>query len=135
MLHQLLKFRKQFLRIVRTGRSLRVILHAEGRKLPVPYAFNRVVVQIDMSEFETIRQIRERKVVILARDRHASRPDILHRMIASVMAELEPSAFRPAGETEQLMPEADPHERHLAQQKPDVLDRVDGIVNNKKKEE
>ena len=59
------------MRIMRPRRGLRVILHAEQRQIPVPQAFQRLVVQIHVRQFDfALRQrIRiDREVVVVRRD-------------------------------------------------------------------
>src|SRR5437879_10894694 len=51
-LHQIGELREQIVRIVRTGRSLRMILHAEERQRLVTHALVGVVVQIDVRDFD-----------------------------------------------------------------------------------
>ena len=48
LLHHLHKIPEQVVRVVRAGRGLRVILHAEQRQRAVPQSFQRIVVQIDV---------------------------------------------------------------------------------------
>ena len=40
------------MRIMRPRRGLRVILHGEQRQIPMPHAFQRLVVQIDVRQFD-----------------------------------------------------------------------------------
>src|ERR1700757_1827191 len=48
LLHHLREFLEQIMRVVRTGRGLRVVLHAEQWQIPVAEAFQRLVVQVDV---------------------------------------------------------------------------------------
>src|SRR6266446_5756449 len=50
LLHHLHKILEQIMRVMRSRRRLRVILHAEQRQRPVTQAFKRVVVKIDVGE-------------------------------------------------------------------------------------
>ena len=50
------------------------------------------------------------EVVVLTRDLHLAGLQVLHRMVAAVMSELEPSRLRPARQRQQLMPQAYPHD-------------------------
>ena len=59
--------------IVRAGRCFGMILHAEDRLAAVAEAFQRLVVQIDVREFDFVRVERigiHREAVIVRRDLH-----------------------------------------------------------------
>jgi hypothetical protein len=40
------------MRVMRAGRGLRVILHAEQRQIPMPQAFQSLVVQVDVRQLD-----------------------------------------------------------------------------------
>ena len=64
------------MRIMRPGRRFRMILHSEQRKIPVPHAFERLVVQIYVRQldFAVGQRIRiDGEVVIVRRDLDLSR--------------------------------------------------------------
>ncbi len=72
------------MRIVRAGRSFRMILHAEQRQRTVAHAFVRLIIQIHVSNFHVVRRKRfrvDREAVILRRDFHLPRQQILYRMV------------------------------------------------------
>src|SRR5712671_1760501 len=48
--HELGEIFKKVVRVVRPGRSLRMILHTENRIIPMPEAFESLIVQIDVSD-------------------------------------------------------------------------------------
>src|ERR1700722_2785675 len=50
LLHQIRELRKKIVRIVRPGRRLRMILHAEQRQRFVAQAFVSVIVQVEMRD-------------------------------------------------------------------------------------
>ena len=50
LLHHLHKVFEQVMRVMRPRRSLRVILHGEQWQIPMPQSFERVVVQVDVSQ-------------------------------------------------------------------------------------
>ena len=52
LLHHLRELFEQVMRIVRSGRGFRVILHAEQRQVPVAQAFESLVVQVDVGQFD-----------------------------------------------------------------------------------
>ena len=59
------------MRIMRTRRRLGMILHAEQRQIPVPHAFQRVVVQIDVRQLDFALRQRIRidgEVMVVRRD-------------------------------------------------------------------
>ena len=68
-----------------------MILHAEGRQLAMPHAFDRAVVQIAVRHFEATRQILlgHGEAVILRRDLDSPGFQILHRLVGAAMAELQ----------------------------------------------
>ena len=89
-----------------------MVLHRERRERLVADALDGSVVEIDVCNFQTVRnRLRhDGEVVVLAGDFHMARRKILNGMVASVVSELEPRRLRSAREREQLMPEADAHD-------------------------
>ena len=47
------------MRVVRTGRRFRMILHAEHRLVPVAESFQRLVVQIDVGDLDFVQSCSE----------------------------------------------------------------------------
>ena len=101
-----------------------MVLDAERRIRFVADALYRVVVEIDVGDFQRIGKVAERVVVVLAGDLDATGQKVLDRVVAAVVPEFEPRALRTGRQPQQLMPETDPHERHLAEQHADVVDGV-----------
>ncbi len=70
-LHHLEELFKQVIRVVRAGRRLGMILHAESRQRTMRHAFDRLVVQIDVRDVDVV-EIQavgiHREAVILRRD-------------------------------------------------------------------
>ncbi len=80
------------MRIMRTRRRFRMILHAEQRQIPMPQTFERLVVQIDVRQFDfTLRQrVRiDCEIMVVRRDLDLPRLQLLHRMIPAVVSELQ----------------------------------------------
>ena len=75
---------------MRAGARLGVILHRERGKRLVPYTLDRVVVEVYVRDFEAVRNRlwQDGEVVILARYLHMARRKVLHRVVATMMAEL-----------------------------------------------
>ena len=88
---QFAELREKITGIVRSGRSLGMILHAENRQLAVPHSFDRSVVQINVRDFDF------RSAVIS--DRRQSRgsatycdfaaAQIFDRLVSAAMTELQ----------------------------------------------
>lgn len=88
------------------GREHRPVLDREG--------FDRAVIQIDLGDATVARQ-RFRiycEAVVLTRNQNATGRQVLDRLIASVVAELELEGLSPCRQTEKLMTETDPEKRH-----------------------
>src|SRR5581483_11656174 len=114
-------------RVVRPWCRLGVVLHGDHGLAPVPEAFQRLIIQIDVRVFDIVLAQRvgiDGEAMILRGDLDAAAAQILDRMIAAAMSELQ--LVRPAAEreSEQLMAEADAEERNLADELADVLLRV-----------
>src|ERR1035441_5283903 len=89
LLHHLRKFLEQIMRIMRPGRGFRVILHAEQRQIPMPQAFERLVVQINVRQLNFAVGQRvwiDGEVMVVRRDLDLSGLQLLHRMILAVIA-------------------------------------------------
>ena len=74
--HQLHEIVEQVVRIVRAGRGLGMVLHAEDRLAAMAEAFQRLVVQIDVGDFDLAEFERigiHREAVIVRGDLHACR--------------------------------------------------------------
>src|SRR6266404_3147162 len=104
-LHHLHEPPEQIPRIVRPRRCLGVVLHRE-RRLP----FHRkplagAVVQVDVRDLRlpTQRLHVDREPVVLRRDLHLPRRQVLHRLIPAMVAELELVRLPPERETHDLV--------------------------------
>src|SRR5579859_4302806 len=101
---------------MRPGRRLRVVLHAERPQIRRREPLARAVVQVHVRRAHARGERREidAKTVVLRGDLDAPGGEILHGLIAAAMAELQ--LVRPAAEREaqELVPEADPEDRLLA---------------------
>ena len=89
-----------------------MVLHRERRQRPVADAFDRTVVEIDVRHFKAAGQRigDDGEVVVLACDLHLARGEVLDRMVAAVVPELETRRLRAAREGEELVPQADAHD-------------------------
>src|SRR5206468_10700180 len=81
---------KQWRRIVRARRGLRMVLHAKNRLGLVSHPLYRLIVEVDAIHLHICRQRFRvhRKPVVLGRDLHPARAEILHRLVGTAMAEL-----------------------------------------------
>ena len=90
----------------------------------MPNSLTTPVIEIHMGHLKAAGEIVQRVIVVLAGDLYGSRFQILHRMIASVMTELQASAFCSACEPQKLMPEANPHQRNFPEQIADIFSSI-----------
>ena len=100
-----------------------MVLHAERRYLFVAQAGDGVVVQIAVRDLEAGRKrfFFDGKTVILGGDLDPSRQHIQYRLIRAAMTKLELKCLSAAGQSEQLMTEADAKDRNLAQNAANAL--------------
>src|SRR5213592_4762605 len=94
------------------GPGLRMVLDREDRQLAVGHALDRAIVQVDMSHLELRREgIRiDREAMVLRGDVDAAGPQVLDRLVAAAVAELQLERLSSEGERKQLVAEADPQE-------------------------
>src|SRR5205823_12201645 len=95
----------------------RVILDGEDRQFSVLETLDGAVVQVDVRDLETalIDAGRvDRVAVVLAGDVDAPGAQILHRVVAAPVAEAELEGARPKGLADDLVAQADPEDRLLA---------------------
>ncbi len=90
-------------------------------------AFERVVVEVDVRGlaadfFEAVRI--DREAVVLAGDLDLAGVQVLHRLIAAAMAELELECLGAQRQAQQLVAEADAEDRQLAVEVFQLTDRV-----------
>ena len=123
---QIGELREKITGIVRTGRGFGMILHAEDRQLAMPHSFDRSVVQIDVRDFDFLRQRFgiDRKTVILRSDRYFPAAQIFHRLIAAAMPEFQFESAAAKREAEHLMPETNAEDRFLPHQTANGFMRV-----------
>ena len=110
-LHEIVE---QIVRIVRAGRGLGMVLHAEHRMIAMAEAFQRLVVQIDVGELDLVQVERigiHREAVIVRRDLHLVGELVQHRVIGAAMAELQLVGLAAKREAENLMAQADAENR------------------------
>ena len=127
LLHHLHEIFEEIMRVVWAGRSFGVILHAEQRQIFMPQAFKRVVVQIDVREFNfTLRQRIgiNGKIMIVRGNFNFAGVHLLHRMIAAVVAELELVCLTTKRKTGELMSQTNTEYGHTAHQAANVVHRV-----------
>src|SRR6266404_5068872 len=116
LFYQLPEFPEQRRRIMRARRRFWMILHAENRPAPVPHPLHRPVVQIHPVHAHLRRQrIRvHREPVVLRRDFHPARRQVLHRLVRAAMPELQFERFAAERLAQYLVPQADPENRNPA---------------------
>src|SRR5262249_16886168 len=98
--------------IVRPGRRFGMELHGEDGQLTVPHTFDSAVVQVDMRRLESVRHgvWVDGEAVIFRRDQDTFGAQITDRLIAPMVPKFELEGLGAAGQREELMPEADPHD-------------------------
>ena len=89
------------MRVVGAGAGFGVILHAEQRQIAVAQAFECLVVQVHVREFDF--GLRQRvgidgEVVVVGGDLDFAGVQLLHRMIAAVVSEFEFESFAAEGD-------------------------------------
>src|SRR5690242_10309060 len=86
------KLLKEWSRVVRTRRCLRVVLYSKHWKLAVTKAFDGTIVQVHVSDFQITRSRHRllvtgyRESVVLRGDEDMSGLDFLHRMVSTSVA-------------------------------------------------
>ena len=93
------------LRIVRAGRGFGVILDRNDGQRFVTHAFNALVVEVYVRNFNFGRERVSfyRKAVIVRSDFHVAVAKVLHGLIAAAMAEHQLESVSAKGAAEQLM--------------------------------
>ncbi len=105
------------MRIMRPWRGLRVELDAVNRLVFQPDALQRTVIQAQVSHLDLVRVERfgyNHVIVILGGDIYLLRAQILHRMIAAMMSELESRRLAAQGPANQLMTKTNAKNRRFA---------------------
>src|SRR5579872_7399719 len=127
LLHHLHKILEQIMRVMRPRRGLRVILHAEQRQISMAQPFQRLVVQVDVRQFNFILRQRiriHREIMVVRRDLDLAGLQLLHRMVPTVMSELKLECFPTQRDAGELMSETYPKDRVPSQQSPNRIDRI-----------
>jgi hypothetical protein len=111
-------------RVVGPRRRLGVVLHAEERQLAVGQALHGPVVQAAVRDFDRVRQplVGHRVAVVLRGDGDLAGPLVAHGVVDPAVPELELERHPSQRVRGELVPEADPEDRHLAEQGADRLD-------------
>ena len=123
--HQFDEVVEEIERIVRAGRGFGVVLHAERRVVAVTETFERLVVEVHVSEFdvEAFERIGiDREAMIVRGDLDLLRELIEHRVVGAAMSEFQLVGFTASGKTHELMAEADAEDGRAAEQLADVGD-------------
>ena len=82
-----------------------MILHAEHRFLLVGKTLHGLVIQVNVGHFHAAgiqRRGIQREVMILRGDFNRTGSQVLHRMIAAMMPELQPVCLAAAGQPEEI---------------------------------
>ena len=125
--HQRDKIVEEVAGVVRAGRGFGMILHAEKRERAMAQALVRMVVQIQVRDFDVTRWQRIRinaEAVILRSDLDFSGKQILHRMVRAVVAEFQLEGFAAESKAAELVSEADAEDRDAPEQLADICDGV-----------
>src|SRR4051794_16234883 len=99
---------------MRSRRRLGVVLDGEHGLALVPETFERLVVEVDVRVFDIVRVQRigiDCEAVILRRDLDASAAQILDRMIAAAVSELQLVRAAAERQAEELVAETDAEDR------------------------
>jgi len=117
------------MRVVRAGGSFGVVLDAEERQRFVAQAFERLIIQVDVGEFNFVGVDGvgiDGEVVVVGGDLDLAGGVVADGVVAAVMAELEFVGFATEGEAAKLVAEADSEDGDAAEH---VLDGFDGVVD------
>ncbi len=112
--------------VMRAGRGLGVILHAERAQVGGAQALAAAVVQVCVRHFHARwqRLVIYREAVVVARNLHPPGIAEAHRLVAAVVAEAQLVGAAAQRQTQDLVAEADAEQRLLAQQAAHRVDRV-----------
>src|SRR5882724_3452848 len=125
--HQVREAVEQVVRVVRAGRGLGMVLHAEHGQLRVAQALTRPVVEVDVGWFPAAAGERggvHGEAVVLRGDLHARGREVAHRMVGAVVAERQLVRAAAGGEPDDLVAEADAEDRHAPEQRAHAVDQV-----------
>src|SRR6185437_7691549 len=127
LLHHLHEILEQIMRIVWAGARFRVVLHAKQRQIPVPQAFERVVIQINVGEFNFTLRKRigiHGKVMVVRGDFNLSGVQLLHWMISAVVAEFQLESLSAERNSCELMSKTNSEDRLATHQAANVVHGV-----------
>ena len=115
------------MRVMRARRRLGVVLDAEEREVAVEQAFERLVVQVHVGEFDFA--LRERvgidgEIVVVGGDLDLAGVQLLDRMIAAVVSEFEFESLAAEGDAGQLVAQADAEDGLTSHEAADVVHGV-----------
>src|SRR5438876_12431125 len=91
---------------MRPGRRLGVVLHGQQGLAAVAEAFQGLVVEVDVRVLDVVLAQRvgvDGEAVVLRGDLHAAAAEVLDRMVAAAMAELELVRLAAESEAEELV--------------------------------
>src|SRR5690242_2102741 len=109
-------------RVVRSGRGLRVVLHAERARVAGSQTLDHVVVKAHVAHLDgpelgigrAVQRRVDREAVIVRGDLDLAGHAVLHRLVDAAMAVAELVGAEAVRTTEHLVAEADAEDRHLA---------------------
>src|SRR2546430_8388156 len=107
--------------VPRSGPCLRVVLDGEDWQLAMGHPFHRAIVQVHVGDLELRfrKGIRiDRVAVILRRDVDTPAAEVLHRLIAAAVPELQLEGLPAEREGQKLVPEADSEEGNASRKLP-----------------
>ena len=102
--------------VVGAGGGFGVVLDAEDRVGFVAHAFDRLVVEVDVGDFDFGRERIgvDREAVVLRSDGNLSGAEVLDRLVAAAVAEFQFEGAAAVGVGEELVAEADAEDRFFA---------------------
>ncbi|MEY3457592.1 MAG: hypothetical protein RL215_749 [Planctomycetota bacterium] len=125
-LHEMEEFGEQVVAVVRAGSGFRVVLDTEDWQSFMSDTFNGLVVEVDMSDFDIVREAGDihGEAMILRSNFDAAGAFIEHGLICAAVSEAEFVGSAAEGESQQLESEADAEDRFFADE---VADGIDGV--------
>src|SRR5438477_11494715 len=115
------------MRVMWPGAGFRVVLNAEQRKVAVTQALERRVVRVRVRQFDFV--LRQRvgiygEVMVVRGDLDLPGVQLLHRMIAAVVPELEFESLAAERDASQLVAEADAEDGLASHEAADIVHGV-----------
>src|SRR6185295_9166302 len=103
-----------------------MVLHRKCRLVLDDEALDGAVVEVDVRDFRAVAEgiWIDGEAVVLRGDLYLAGGEVLHWLIAAVMAELELVGAAAEGEAQDLVAEADAEDRHVAEECSDVFARA-----------